>query len=527
MIRLFSYILLFLSYSFVCIQQTYGAVYYTSPDATSSGTGTLTSPYLFATALSKLTPGDTLWIRGGTYRSSVRFSISKSGTAAAMIHILAYNREQPVFDFRSQAYNSNNQGFYLSGNYVEMKGLIIQAAGDNGLYVSGSNNVIEQCVFRWNCDSGLQLKTGTNNLIKNCDSYENFDYESVNSDGTPNYGGNADGFADKQYTNTTGANTFIGCRSWRNSDDGWDHYAKVGNTIDQDCWCFQMGPSQYDMTNHPRYETDAAFLNAFKQPDGCVIVPNYGNGNGFKTGGNYTANNITLTHCLSANNKVKGFDQNNNNGVMTLYHCSSYKNNPNYGFTNSSYGTLIIKNSISLDGLSSDRFNCKSTTTAYNSWNSGFSCNDNDFQSVDATQMTAPRSEDGSLPLIRFMHLVQGSLLIDAGVDVGLPYVGNAPDLGSFEYTPSTPLVQVSTHKTLKAYPNPVVDRIIIEFESPRSEELNCKVLDLTGKLIKSLQFSIVNGTNRLAIDCSDLSRGPYLLHLVGSDWYELVKLMK
>ena len=40
---------------------------------------------------------------------------------------------------------------------------------------------------------------------------------------------------------------------------------------------------------------------------------------------------------------------------------------------------------------------------------------------------------DGSLPDIDFMRLVAGSHLIDAGVDVGLPYNGSAPDLGYFE----------------------------------------------------------------------------------------------
>src|SRR4029077_20715569 len=45
----------------------------------------------------------------------------------------------------------------------------------------------------------------------------------------------------------------------------------------------------------------------------------------------------------------------------------------------------------------------------------------------------APRKADGSLPDIDFMRLVAGSHLIDAGVDVGLPFNGSAPDLGYFE----------------------------------------------------------------------------------------------
>jgi hypothetical protein len=56
-----------------------------------------------------------------------------------------------------------------------------------------------------------------------------------------------------------------------------------------------------------------------------------------------------------------------------------------------------------------------------------------DFQSLDASQMTLPRQADGSLPNLTFMNLTPGSDLIDAGLNVGLPYNGAAPDLGAFE----------------------------------------------------------------------------------------------
>ena len=34
------------------------------------------------------------------------------------------------------------------------------------------------------------------------------------------------------------------------------------------------------------------------------------------------------------------------------------------------------------------------------------------------------------------MRLKAGSQLIDAGVDIGLPFLGKAPDLGAFEFDP-------------------------------------------------------------------------------------------
>jgi hypothetical protein len=45
----------------------------------------------------------------------------------------------------------------------------------------------------------------------------------------------------------------------------------------------------------------------------------------------------------------------------------------------------------------------------------------------------APRQADGSLPVNDFARLVATSALVDKGKDVGLPFVGAAPDLGAFE----------------------------------------------------------------------------------------------
>jgi hypothetical protein len=53
--------------------------------------------------------------------------------------------------------------------------------------------------------------------------------------------------------------------------------------------------------------------------------------------------------------------------------------------------------------------------------------------SVDTAGVRGPRNADGNLPDITFMRLAQGSLFVDAGVNIGLPYNGIAPDLGAFE----------------------------------------------------------------------------------------------
>lgn len=418
--------------------------YYAAPN----GTGTGINPSdtcSFATGLAKsLTGGDTLFLRGGQYNISTKTNFAKSGTSStSLLVIMAYPGETPILDFRTQPYSSSNPGISINTGvqYLHIKGLTIRYAGDNGMINNGNYCIIENCTFYGNCDTGLQHKVGGGNLIKNCDSYANFDYQSGGL-ATPDFGGNADGFADKQFTNTD-PNTYEGCRAWNNSDDGWDFFQRVGHTYLKNSVCYKNGPTTYNLTNHPRATTDAAWFANFT-PTEIAAYTNYGNGNGFKIGGDYTSHDVTLTNCLSVGHKkttgVRGFDQNNNAGSVTIYNCSAYDNSVNYGFYNTTAtdgsgntADLTIKNCVALTSTSANTYP-SNLTTANNSWNtSGVTLSTPDFISMDTTVILTARQADGSLPNIVFMQIADGSDLIDAGVSVGLPFSGTAPDLGCFE----------------------------------------------------------------------------------------------
>ena len=268
--------------------------------------------------------------------------------------------------------------------------------------IESDNNHIEFCSFSKCKDTGLQLDSGaSNNLIKNCDSFFNADSSLEN----------ADGFAAKL---TVGSgNKFLGCRAWQNLDDGWDGYLRGADNVTttyENCWAFKNG-----------YLMDG--------------TKGAGDGNGFKTGGSddkLLKHNAVYTNCVAAGNVFDGYDHNSNRGSVTLYNCSAYQNgtNINFGSTNPA-GQLIVKNVAVLGDVG----NLKATFTniSNNSWMNGLNASPADFESIDLAQLAAPRKADGSLPDITFLHLVNGSDLIDAGVDVGLTFKGNAPDLGAFE----------------------------------------------------------------------------------------------
>ncbi len=157
-----------------------------------------------------------------------------------------------------------------------------------------------------------------------------------------------------------------------------------------------------------------------------------GNGNGFKMGGSDAydlKHNVYLFNCLCFINRAKGFDQNHNKGSMTLYNCSAFNNGGyNYsipeslasGYSAKVYNSLYYIGSKSFGGF---------VEQMSDSWLPGFTVTSADFVSIDPCEAYRPRKTNGDLPDINFMHLAAGSDLIDMGMDVGLPYNGEAPDL--------------------------------------------------------------------------------------------------
>lgn len=428
----------------------YASTYYASPNGNGNGNSYAT-PCSFSDGLKKLSmPGDTLYLLGGQYDLGNTKLPSISGDATANIVISGYPRELAILDFRSTPYGTRGLQLTTNNRYIHIKDLTLRYSGKNNLYNEGSYCTFERLDIYGSSDTGCQMKKGGNNLIKNVDSHDNFDYKQMrtgeNGEELADFGGNADGFADKQFTGP--GNHYVGCRAWNNSDDGWDFFQRVtdGNeTIIEDCICFQNGPTSYNMTNHPRYNTDRSW---FDNRNGTTITdrygntititmaqyPNLGNGNGFKLGGAKTAHNVLIHHCLSIGNTVKGFDQNSDGGVMKVYNNTALLNGQNYGFYNTECGTLYIRNCVSISSLSENQLTVQRVVADdHNSWSAGFSCSVADFQSVDTTLVLSPRQPNGELAITPLMRLQNNSSLIDAGINVNLPYCDAAPDLGCYE----------------------------------------------------------------------------------------------
>jgi len=373
-----------------------GSDFFVSPTGNDNNDGSIDHPFkTIGKAVGLAQAGDTIFLRGGQHDYTSTISISKSGQAENPITLRAYQDEVPILDFEQQGNGDSDRGIVLSGSYWHFNGFIIQYAGDNGLNVNGgSHNILERLVTRMNGDSGLQLHTSSSyNLVINCDSYLNYDAK--------NHGENADGFAAK-FTLGPG-NVFVGCRSWSNSDDGYDFWEAGNGVTVENCWAFRNGVNIWG---------DTSFA---------------GDGNGFKLG--YGTGAHILIWCVAYDNPHNGIDVNGNETGVTVYNCTCMGNQGRNFYFDEHSSAHVLRNNLSYLGSITIY---AEIDDEYNSWN-GFTVSAADFASLDSSGIDNPREPDGGLPKLSFLRLSTESLLIDAGIDVGLPFQGDYPDLGAFE----------------------------------------------------------------------------------------------
>ena len=394
----------------------YGTNYYVATNGSDSNPGTISQPFAtWQKGVDVANAGDVVYIRGGVYYTSGIsqstgycgvFLQNKNGTSSNPISIVAYQGEQPILDCSGMTEDGvMHLGMSIeSCSYLYLKGLEIRyvsAANGNisiGIsFFNTTNSTFEALASHGNDGPGFGVD-GDNNLFIYCDAYDNYDIQQG--------GENADGFIFGKNTART-TNTLKDCRSWHNSDDGFDTFGNEGTIIYSRCWSFNNG-----------YGAN-------------------GDGDGFKLGATYLAPLSTpqkvLTNCLAENNLGRGFDQSEGNVLIDLYNNTSY-NNKSQGFFFGDGGNLalIIKNNISYDNASPDIFQ-SNMVLSNNSWQNNLVVTDADFITLSDAGIDGSRNSDGTLPDINFLHLAAGSDLIDAGTDVGLPYNGSAPDLGYFE----------------------------------------------------------------------------------------------
>jgi hypothetical protein len=516
------------------------ATYYVSPAGSDNATGSMSAPFAsFARGQTAAQPGDTVYFRAGEYNYTAATTtcsgqtalvagveLNKSGTQGHMIHYMAYPGETPIFNFVGIKQSCRVKGIWAEGNWIHLKGLEITGVPQNNklnheswaVWVSGSFNIFEQLNMHHNMGPGLFIQKGAGNLGLNCDSHHNRDSLTSNGDGQ-----SADGFGVHISVGDTG-NVLRGCRAWMNSDDGFDCI----NAFEPVTWDHCI----------------AAYSGYIP---GTTTSLAAGNGNGFKAGG-YGADPRAMPsnapkhkveNCLAFNVKAAGFYANHHPVSCYFYDNTSYGSHPDFNMlglksngANDSVGSPITvgtyRNNVAFGGsalVSDSTYN--KPDDADNSWTLPVTVSNADFASLDTAGVFGPRKADGSIPDFQFMHLVKGSDLIGAGVDVGLPFAGTKPDLGAFPYaTTSSVEAEVATTAPrtwrMETGRTGTAD-LITNLSWPA--QLRIEIVDLAGH-VDRVVCEVPAGPHSLSIPTGGLVPGMHLVHVEGPGFSQSAKIV-
>ena len=520
--------------------QSFGAVYYVATDGSDSAAGTKDKPFASLNKANTVVhAGDTVWIRGGIYdlhdtvfferyRMTAAIVLTASGESDNnRIHYLAYPGERPIFDGANlpvAAGTDHSDGtpegamytspIVISAKYLHLKGFDVRNTpmkhnSNSGVFLYASKHIFLELIdSHHNAGPGFFANDGVpdggGHIFLNCDAHDNYDPLGWQGDGE-----NADGFGAHYQKPGEGDTTkFIGCRSWWNSDDGFDFINQEFPVVLENCYAMGNGYSDYGLGN-----------------------PKNGNGHGIKMGeSTLGGGRHTIKFCAAWKNKSTGFYA-NYTGVGSKWLNNTSYMNKDREFTMASTlydsegnrlaaiapltgdNAHVLKNNIAFPNKNSQIGECWEKIESQNidhyvecpagennTWNLNIDLTEDDFVSLDDPSMTVtgkdlstivgilgPRNDDGSVPNVGFLKLKKGSRAIDKGEDLGFPFVGKAPDLGAFEYGLSSSSVAPSSSAGVSSSSG--TTSIATRLDNFVNASGTAMVFDLQGRYLGTLQL--------------------------------------
>jgi hypothetical protein len=412
------------------------ATYYVAPNGNDGAAGTIAAPWKsVARAQAAARAGDTVYLRGGTYVytaattacASRRATVSaivldNSGSEGQPIRYWAYPGETPVFDFAAMKDDCRVKGVEVTGDWIHLKGLEITGAPQQpenrlnheswGVWINASHGIYEQLNLHHNMGPGLFIKDGAYNLVLNSDSHHNYDPYTSNGAGQ-----SADGFGAHISAGHPG-NVFRGCRAWANTDDGFDLINAYSPVTIETSWAWDHGYLPGTRTSLPA-----------------------GNGNGIKAGGysgKYVPNGVKhiVRFSVAFDNKVSGFYANHHPLALDFFNNTAFGNASDFNMLGiapdgSPLNLGVLRNNVAFSPRATLKID--GVDAVSNAWDLARPLDASEFESVSHQGWDAPRQADGSLPVLPNFRPRAGSVLVDQGADLGLPFKGKAPDLGAFE----------------------------------------------------------------------------------------------
>lgn len=521
-----------LGFAMMAAIQAFGATYYVAVDGNDSAVGSKEKPFASLNkANAVVKAGDTVWVRGGVYdlndtvyykryEMTAGILLTASGESDdKRIYYFAYPGERPIFDGTNLPIGQacrhkgtidsvmTTSPIVVEAKFLHLKGFEVRNTpmkcnSNSGIFLYASKHIIlEQIDSHHNAGPGIFIHDGASggggHLVLNCDAHDNYDPTGWQGDGE-----NADGFG-VHYQNDGDTTRFVGCRSWWNSDDGYDFINQEFPVELENCYAMGNGYANFGLHNPPN-----------------------GNGYGIKMGESTLGGGRHLIkQCVAWKNKSSGFYANYTGVGSKWINNTAYMNEDRAfnmasttfdaeGHRTAAVAPLtgdnahVLKNNIAIPNKNSQIGECwykTDTEDKYvpctegenNTWNINLNLDESDFVSLDDPSMTVtgedlskipgilgPRNPDGSVPDLNFLKLKEGSRAIDKGEDIGQFFVGEAPDLGAYEFgmikSSSSVAVSSSSSGTTSINTN------IADFKVTSGE---ATVFDLHGRYLGKMQL--------------------------------------
>lgn len=397
--------------------------YYVAPSGDDGDPGTIEAP--FATIQKahdndSLLPGDIIYLRGGSYYPKQQTVFTKNGSSTAPFSLRSFPGELPVINGRDIPEGNINSTststwYFKRAKYWKVDGPIHLTNGRGaGVFIDGGQFLdFDRIESSYNgkraarAGHGFFIYSDTTSdiLFTNCDSHHNANHLwREGEDRTVHQYQHGDGWRIFGGTNIK----LRGCRAWHNLDDGYD-FTQADDPVEMvECWAAYSG---------------------IDDPQGSITgTPNKPmsrwEGDGIKLGYNNDTGQHRAIRCLSWNNHCHGWTL--RGGPYQIINSTSFSN-AEEAFSGIGNRSNTVRNSFGFENRSGDGGGADQY--------SNLSLSQQDFRSLNDTGMLGPRASDGGLPQTFFLRPAPGSKLIDAGMDVGISYLGNAPDIGSFEYS--------------------------------------------------------------------------------------------
>ncbi|MBG0563707.1 sigma-70 family RNA polymerase sigma factor [Actinoplanes sp. NEAU-A11] len=318
---------------------------YVAPNGSDDGDGSRQRPFAsLAKAAAVVKPGQTIALRGGTYRPTSPITITTSGTASQRVVLSGFGAERAVID--ASAIPADKWAITHESSYWTVRDLEI-AGARNAAYtcVACTNNVFQRLSVHGANGSGLMLRNpGTaGNQVLDSDFYDN------RGSGLAVQFGTGDG------------NLLRGNRAFRNGGDGVN-------------------------------------LGDFGSPVSVQYNWSYGNGaNGFAVGGGSPAPGAAhrVRHNASWGNNGHGFVDEGNAAAIELGNNTAFRN-VNLGFAMTT-AAAVLRNNVALGNQQGEEGLSRTAQASNNSWQeNGWS--ESTLRSTDASVAEGARAADGGLP---------------------------------------------------------------------------------------------------------------------------------